>query len=93
MVKVEGDSLMVQWLELGAVTAKGPGSISGQETKIPQVLCDQKESMSHPMPPRSLYSLPSPGPVASCLLSRLHLALGEGRVPYFSPRALHQADH
>ena len=37
MVKVEGDSLMVQWLELGAVTAKGPGSISGQETKIPQV--------------------------------------------------------
>ena len=28
---------MVQWLELGAVTGKGPGSISGPETKIPQV--------------------------------------------------------
>ena len=29
-----GNSLVVQWL--GAFTAKGPGSISGQGTKIPQ---------------------------------------------------------
>ena len=29
---------MVQWLELSAFTAKGPGSIPGQGTKIPQAL-------------------------------------------------------
>ena len=35
---------MVQWLELSAFTAEGPGSIPGQETKIPQaVRCDQKK--------------------------------------------------
>ena len=27
---------MVQWLGLGAFTARGPSSIPGQETKIPQ---------------------------------------------------------
>ena len=31
-----GNSLVVQWLGLHAFTAKGPGSISGQGTKIPQ---------------------------------------------------------
>ena len=35
--KVElGTSLAVQWLELGAFTAVGPGSIPGRGTKIPQ---------------------------------------------------------
>lgn len=37
MVKVGGNSWMVRGLELGAVTAKDPGSISGPETKVPQV--------------------------------------------------------
>ena len=34
--KDRGNSLMVQWLGLHAFTAKGPGSIPGQGTKIPQ---------------------------------------------------------
>ena len=29
-----GNSLMVQWLAVGALTAKGPGSISSQGAKI-----------------------------------------------------------
>ena len=38
-----GTPLMVQWLGLGAFTAKGPGSIPGQEIKIPQAVgCGQK---------------------------------------------------
>ena len=32
-----GNSLVVQWLGLGAFTAEGPGLIPGQGTKIPQV--------------------------------------------------------
>ena len=31
-----GNSLLVQWLGLCAFTAKDPGSIPGQGTKIPQ---------------------------------------------------------
>ena len=31
-----GNSLAVQWLRLGTVTAVAPGSIPGQRTKIPQ---------------------------------------------------------
>ena len=31
-----GNSLVVQWLRLGAFTAEGPGSIRGWGTKIPQ---------------------------------------------------------
>ena len=31
-----GNSLAVQWLGIGALTAKGPGSVPGQGTKIPQ---------------------------------------------------------
>ena len=31
-----GNSLVVQWLGLCAFTAEGPGSVSGQGTKIPQ---------------------------------------------------------
>ena len=35
---------MVQWLGLHAFTAKGTGSVPGQETKIPQaVWCSQKK--------------------------------------------------
>ena len=30
------NSLVVQWLGLGALTPEGPGSIPGQEIKIPQ---------------------------------------------------------
>ena len=32
------NSLAVQWLELGAFTAEGPGSIPGGGTKILQVM-------------------------------------------------------
>ena len=35
--KSTGDILVVQWLELCIFTAKGPGSIPGWGTKIPQV--------------------------------------------------------
>ena len=39
-----GSSLVVQWLGLHALTAKGPGSIPGQGTKIPRaVRCGQKK--------------------------------------------------
>ena len=40
---------MVQWLELQAFTAKGPGSIPGQGIKIPQaVWCRQnRENKQH----------------------------------------------
>ena len=31
-----GNSLVVQWLGLGALTARGPGWIPDRETKIPQ---------------------------------------------------------
>ena len=33
-----GNSLEVQWLELGTFTAKGPGSIPGWGTKVPQAV-------------------------------------------------------
>ena len=36
--KFIGNSLAVQWLGLCAFTAEGPGSISGQGTKIPQAM-------------------------------------------------------
>ena len=39
-----GTSLAVQWLGLRALTAKGLGSIPGQETKIPQPATPQQES-------------------------------------------------
>ena len=32
----EGNSLVVQWLGLGGLTAEGPGSIPGRGTKISQ---------------------------------------------------------
>ena len=35
-----GNSLVVQWVELSALTARGPGSIAGRGTKIPQALQD-----------------------------------------------------
>ena len=39
-----GTSLVVQWLGLGAFTAKGPSSIPGQGTKIAQAVWhDQKK--------------------------------------------------
>ena len=34
-----GNSLAVQWLGLGTLTAEGPGSIPGRGTKIPQAMC------------------------------------------------------
>ena len=37
-----GNSLAVQWLGLHAFTAKGPGSIPGWGTKIPQALQSKK---------------------------------------------------
>ena len=38
-----GNSLVVQWLGLSALTAEGLGSIPGRGTKIPQaVRCSQK---------------------------------------------------
>ena len=33
-----GNSLADQWLELGIFTAKGPGSIPGWGTKVPQAI-------------------------------------------------------
>ena len=33
-----GSSLVVQWLGLCALTAEGPGSVSGWGTKIPQAM-------------------------------------------------------
>ena len=33
-----GTSLVVQWLGLHIFTAKGPGSVPGQGTKIPQAM-------------------------------------------------------
>ena len=33
-----GSSLLVQWLELSAFTAEGPGSIPAQGTKIPKAM-------------------------------------------------------
>ena len=33
-----GNSLVDQWLELGIFTAKGPGSIPGLGTKVPQAI-------------------------------------------------------
>ena len=33
-----GNSLVVQWLELGTFTAKGPASIPGWGTKVPQAM-------------------------------------------------------
>ena len=38
-----GNSLAVQWLGLHAFTAEGPGSISGQGTKIPQAVQQGKK--------------------------------------------------
>ena len=40
-----GNSLVVQWLGLGTFTAKGPGSVPGRGTKIPQAmqLCHRQQ--------------------------------------------------
>ena len=38
-----GNFLVVQWLGLGAFTAKGPGSIRGEGTKIPQATWSDKK--------------------------------------------------
>ena len=35
-IHVQGNSLVVQWLRLSTFTAKCPGSIPGQGTKIPE---------------------------------------------------------
>ena len=45
----ERNSLMVQWLGLGAITdtAHGPGSIPGRGTKIPQALLVQQIGRAH----------------------------------------------
>ena len=41
---ISGTSMDVQWLGLWAFTVKGPGSIPGQGSKIPQaVQCGQKQ--------------------------------------------------
>ena len=41
--KIQGSSLVVQWLRLYAFTAKGMGSILGQGTKAPQAACCGEE--------------------------------------------------
>ena len=39
-----GNSLVVQWLGFHALSAKGPGSIPGRGSKIPQAMrCGQKK--------------------------------------------------
>ena len=39
----QGNSLDVQWLELRALTAEGPGSIPGRATKVLRAMwCSQK---------------------------------------------------
>ena len=54
---VTGNSLGVQWLGLHAVTAKGPGSIPGQGTKIPHATwCGQKKNRLRKK--KELYSYP-----------------------------------
>ena len=59
-----GNSLVVQWLGLHALTtkgAKGPGSITGQGTKIPQVARgSQKRKKKETPNPLGHFSLPSP---------------------------------
>ena len=43
-----GNSLVVQWLGLHALTAEGPGSIPGRGTKIPQATWyGQKKKKAH----------------------------------------------
>ena len=37
-IKILGNSLVVQWLGLCTFTAKGPGSVPGRGTKIPQAM-------------------------------------------------------
>lgn len=50
-----GNSLVDQWLELGIFTAKGPGSILGLGTKVPQAIehsqknINKQEDNSHRM--------------------------------------------
>ena len=40
-----GNSLVVQWLGPHALSAKGPGSVPGRGTKIPQAMrCGQKQT-------------------------------------------------
>ena len=44
---------MVQWLGLGAFTAGAPGSIPGQETKIPQATqCGKKKKKDSALYPK-----------------------------------------
>ena len=43
-----GNSPVVQWLGLSALTAGGPGSIPGPGTKIPQAMrCGKKKKKVH----------------------------------------------
>ena len=44
--RLGGNSLAVQWLELHAFVAKGPHSIPGQGTKIPQVVGNGQKKQS-----------------------------------------------
>ena len=52
MKRLHGSSPAVQWLGLGAFTPEGPGSIPGQEIKIPQ---DTRHS--RPPPPKKIERL------------------------------------
>ena len=38
-----GDTLVVQWLGLDAFTARAPGSVPVQETKVLQAMCCAKK--------------------------------------------------
>ena len=45
IIKIIGNFLVVQWLELQTLTAEGPGSISGQGIKIWQAAKKEKKNI------------------------------------------------
>ena len=49
------NSLVVQWLGLGALTAEGPGLISGQGTEIPQLCGSAKKKRNRVLPNKRLF--------------------------------------
>ena len=54
-----GNSLVIQWLELHDFTVKGPGSLHGQGTKIPQAVWHSQRNINNKtkicIPPISKY--------------------------------------
>ena len=63
MQRIKGNSPVVQWLGLCTFTAKGPGSIPGWGTKIPQAMrCGQRKKKNQK------FNFPFTHPVGMCSL-------------------------